>query len=278
MTQPVAAHPTAQRAHRPVSTNSTNGGSSRGIVTPEAVVLDIETAGFASRLMAAVLDVLIIVAGLFVVSVIVALGLRNSTQSTLTTVMAVLAFGALFGYPIAFETLMRGRTPGKAALRLRVVGVDGAPVTLRETTLRAMGGIVDKLLPPGGITGVLFVLGTSRHQRVGDLIAGTIVIRDPQQYRPAPALWFSAPLGLESYADMIDPSAITVEQYTVIRSFLTRVGTLAPNVRVALAADLADRLSRAIRFPRHESVPPEAYLLCVIARYQRSVGPATARW
>lgn len=272
----MAAHPTA--AHTTAPTNGATSGAGGGIVTPEAVVLDIETAGFASRLLAALLDVLIIIGGLFVVSILVALGLRGSSQSTITTVMAVVAFAALFGYPIGFETFMRGRTPGKAALRLRVVGVDGAPVTLRETTLRAMGGIVDKLLPPGGITGVLFVLGTSRHQRIGDLIAGTIVVRDPQQYRPAPALWFSAPPGLETYADMIDPSAITVEQYTVIRSFLTRVGTLAPHVRTALAADLADRLGAAIRFPRHQSVPPEAYLLCVIAKYQRSVGPATARW
>ncbi|NND75764.1 MAG: RDD family protein [Ilumatobacter sp.] len=267
MTQSTAAH------HHTAGNRPTDG-----IVTPEAVVLDLETAGFASRLVAALIDLMIVLLGLFVISLIVLLTLGSAGESTVITVMAFVVFCALFGYPIVFETMMRGRTPGKAALRLRAVTVDGAPLTLRETTLRAMGGIVDKLLPPGGITGVLFVLGTPRHQRVGDLIAGTIVIRDPQQYRPAPALWFSPPPGLEPYSDLIDPSAITTEQYTVIRSFLTRVGTLAPNVRVALAADLADRLGRTIRFPRHESVPPEAYLLCVIAKYQRSVGPATVRW
>ena len=249
-----------------------------GIVTPEAVVLDLETAGFASRLTAALIDLAILVSGAFVIMLIVAvIALRGAGDSTITTVSAIVLFALLFGYPILFETFMRGRTPGKAALRLRAVTIDGAPITLREATLRAMGGVVDRLLPPGGITGVLFVLTTPRHQRVGDLIAGTIVIRDPRQYVPAPALWVSPPWGLDAYADLIDPTAITVEQYTVIRSFLTRVGSFAPNVRAALALDLADRLSEVVRFPRHENVAPEVYLLCVISRYQRSVGPATAR-
>ncbi len=60
----------------------------------------------------------------------------------------------------------------------------------------------------------------------------------------------------------------------MIRSFLTRVDTLAPAARQTLATDLADRLARVVDFPRHERVAPEAYLLCVISRYQRSVGPA----
>jgi len=120
----------------------------------------------------------------------------------------------------------------------------------------------------------LFVIGTPRHQRVGDLIAGTIVIRDPRQYVPAPALWFPVPYGLEEYAATLDPTAITLEQYTVVRSFLTRVNTLAPNVRLAIAADLADRLGRAIHHEQNQYVASEAFLLCVMARYQRRAGPA----
>lgn len=247
-----------------------------GIVTPEAVVLDIETAGFASRALSALIDLALQVAILFVVMLVLGLVLaRGMSESTAQTVAAFVIFGIIFGYPILFETLWRGRTPGKSALGLRAVTVDGAPIHLREATLRAMGGIVDRLLPPGGITGVLFVLGTPRHQRIGDLVAGTMVIRDPRQYTPAPALWFSPPWGLEGYADSMDPSRITNQQYTLIRSFLTRVDSLTPAARQTLAVDLADRLSRVISFPRHERVAPEAYLLCVISRYQRSVGPAS---
>jgi|TARA_R110002110_G_scaffold188187_3_gene396014 uncharacterized RDD family membrane protein YckC len=249
------------------------GTSSTGIVTPEAVLLDVETAGFASRATAGAIDLTLQLIAIFLLLLIGVFAFGEG--STFNTFAAFVVFGLLFGYPIGFETLLRGRTPGKAALRLRAVTIDGAPIHLREAALRAMGGVVDRLLPPGGITGVLFVLGTPRNQRIGDLVAGTIVIRDPRQYVPAPALWFSPPPGYEAYAAAIDPSAITTEQYTVVRSFLTRVGTLAPHVRLALAVDLADRLATAINCPRHPEVHPEAYLLSVISRYQRSVGPAS---
>lgn len=250
-----------------------------GIVTPEAVVLDLETAGFASRAAAGLIDLSIQLLIMLIVSLLLAyLLLQGTSTSTAKTVFAFVFFGIVFAYPIVFETMMRGRTPGKSALRLRAVTIDGAPIYLREATLRAMGGVVDRLLPPGGITGVLFVLGTPRHQRVGDLVAGTIVIRDPRQYIPAPALWFSPPWGLEEYASRIDPSAISTDQYTVIRQFLTRVNTLSPSVRIALATDLADRLAGVVGFPRDPQVAAEAYLLCVISRYQRSVGPANPTW
>jgi uncharacterized RDD family membrane protein YckC len=250
-----------------------------GIVTPEAVVLDLQSAGFASRVAAGLIDLVIeLIAAMIILVILGVAALGGSSDSFIQTAAAFVLFALLFGYPILFETLMRGQTPGKAALKIRAVTIEGAPITLREAALRAMGGVVDRLLPPGGITGVLFVLATPRQQRVGDLIAGTIVIRDPQQYVPPPALWFSPPWGFEDYAASIDPTSITVEQYTVIRSFLTRVNTLAPVARRALAVDLADRLGSAIGTPRHSNVAPETYLLCAISRYQRSVGPAASRY
>ncbi len=257
------------------ATVDARGDVNDGIVTPDAVVLELETAGFSSRLLAGLID-LAVMAGIYLAVIIaVFLGFGGADDSTLQTMAIVLSVLLIFGYPIAFETWTRGRTPGKSALRLRAVTTEGAPITVRDATLRSMGGVVDKLLPPGGITGVLFVLFTPRHQRVGDLIAGTIVVRDPRQYVPAPALWFSPPYGLEAYAETIDPTAITVEQYTVVRSFLTRVSSLGPDARAALATDLADRLATRIHHRRDPYVAPEAFLLCVMARYQRRAGPAT---
>ena len=243
-----------------------------GIVTPEAVVLDVETAGFASRVLAGLLDLGIQLIAMFFLTLLLSLAFVGDESGTLTA-FAVILFLMLFGYPITFETLLRGRTPGKMALGIRAVTIDGAPIRLREATLRAMGGVVDKLLPPGGVTGALFVLLTPRHQRVGDLIAGTIVIRDPERFVVTPALWFSAPRGLEAYAETIDPTAITVEQYTVIRSFLTRGSALAPAVRGSIAVDLANRLAAEIRHRPPQWVPPEAFLVCAMARYQRRNGP-----
>ena len=247
-----------------------------GIITPEAVVLDVQTAGFASRVLAALVDTAIMVVILFFTAVIVQLTLFADSSSG-TTVLAFITFGVLFAYPILFETLNGGRTPGKASLGLRAVNVDGSPLRLKDATLRAMGGIVDRLLPPGGITGALFVTLTPRHQRVGDLIAGTIVIRDPNKFVVSPALWFSAPPGLEAFAESIDPTAITVDQYTVVRSFLTRANTLQAGVRESLARDLASRLAATVHHPGSPHVSAEAFLLCAMARYQRRNGPGVAR-
>lgn len=246
-----------------------------GIITPEAVVLDVETAGFASRILAGLIDLSIQLVLLFFFLMIVAVAFAGDESGTLTA-FAIGFFLMLFGYPITFETLLRGRTPGKMLLGIRAVTNEGAPIRLRETTLRAMGGVVDKLLPPGGITGALFVLFTPRHQRVGDLIAGTMVIRDPERFVVTPALWFSAPPGLEGYAETIDPTAITVDQYTVIRSFLTRGTALAPAVRAAIGRDLANMLAEEVRHSPPQWVPPEAFLICAMARYQRRNGPGRA--
>ena len=247
-----------------------------GIVTPEAVLLDVETAGFASRILAGLLDLTIQLVAMFFLTLLLSIAFVGDESGTLTA-FAVIFFLMLFVYPITFETLLRGRTPGKMALGIRAVTIDGAPIRLREATLRAMGGVVDKLLPPGGVTGALFVLLTPRHQRVGDLIAGTTVIRDPERFVVTPALWFSAPRGLEGYAETIDPTAITVEQYTVIRSFLTRGTALAPSVRGAIAVDLANRLAAEIRHRPPQWVPPEAFLICAMARYGKAVRDGAAR-
>jgi len=259
-----------------LATDRPKNSVNEGIVTPEAVVLDIDTAGFAPRILAGLID-LTIMSVMFGVLSFLAVALTGFASSSGTTIVAVVLFVAIFGYPIVFETLWRGRTPGKAALGLRAVNADGSPLRLKEATLRAMGGIVDKFLPPGGITGALFVTYTPRHQRVGDLVAGTIVIRDPAQFGLTPAIWFSPPPGLESFAETIDPTAITVEQYTVVRSFLTRSTSFEPSLRAAIARDLADRLARTIRHPGSTDVAPEAFLICAMARYQRTNGPGVAR-
>ena len=254
---------------------SSRSFASEGIVTPEAVLLDVETAGYSSRILAGLLDIIIQVVILGLLVVLLALALRGDESAT-TTAVAIASFAVLFVYPIAFETWSRGRTPGKMALGIRAVTTDGAPIRLREATLRAMGGIVDKLLPPGGVTGALFVTLTPKHQRIGDLIAGTMVIRDPEKFVVTPALWFSAPPGLEAYAETIDPTAITVEQYTVVRSFLTRGSSLSSPVRQALAVDLATRLSERVRHAPPRWIQPEIFLICAMARYQRRNGPGKA--
>ncbi len=77
------------------------------------------------------------------------------------------------------------------------------------------------------------------------------------------------PWGLDGFAATIDPSAMTVEQYTVVRAFLLRQRQLTPGARAALADDLAGRVAAVVHHPWFRQVDPEAFLLCAIARYQR---------
>lgn len=238
-----------------------------GIVTPEAVVLDVQTAGVASRVFAGIVDLLIQIVILFAgAMMLVVVGLTGSSTRLFTTLLFALV---IMGYPVISETLMRGRTVGKRAMGLRAVTIEGAPIRLRHALLRMMGGLVDRFLPPLGVTGMLFVVGTARHQRVGDLLAGTIVIRDPDRTPLPTAVWFPVPPGCDAFAATIDPTAMTDEQYTVIRSFLMRNRELSVDARYAVAADLAQRAATTLRHTGHTRLHPEAYLLCVISRYQR---------
>jgi uncharacterized RDD family membrane protein YckC len=106
----------------------------------------------------------------------------------------LLVFALQFGYPVGFETLWRGRTPGKAAMGLRVVTVEGAPVRFRHAATRAAIGLLE-LTGTAGAIAVIASLSSARGQRLGDLAAGTLVIRErrargrpgrcPSRRRPA---------------------------------------------------------------------------------------------
>jgi uncharacterized RDD family membrane protein YckC len=245
-----------------------------GIITPEAVVLEVETAGVAARVMSGVLDLLVQLGILFIASLaMLATGVVQGGSDS-STVWAIVIAVVLMGYPVVLETLWRGRTIGKKAMGLRAVTLEGAPIRLRHALLRMMGGLVDRFLPPIGVTGTLMVLGTRRHQRVGDMMAGTLVIRDPDRTVLPQALWFPVPTGYEAYAAGIDPTAMTDEQYTVLRTFLVRNREFTPDARYRLAAELAQRVANTLQHSWTPVIHPEAYLLCVVARYQRRTFPA----
>lgn len=247
-----------------------------GIITPEAVVLELDTAGIASRVFSGVIDGLIQVVLYVVLILLVLLALSAGgevSSQTSGAAAGLVLFLVVFLYPLISEMVSRGRTIGKLAMGLRVVTIEGAPIRFRHSALRSMGGLVDKWIPPGGLIGAFFVLGTPNRQRIGDLLAGTLVIRDPNRAALPAGIWFPVPPGYEAYAATIDPTSFTVDQYTVVRSFLMRSRELTPSARYAVASDLAQRTERTLQHQRPQQVHPETFLLCVIARYQRRFYP-----
>src|SRR3546814_6665189 len=137
----------------------------RGIVTPEAVVLALETAGIASRGLARALDAAI-QGVLMLVLVLVAGGLFG-VSGILAIVLVVVGLAVvILGYPIICEVATRGRSPGKAAFGLRVVTVDGAPEAPRHAFIRPAPGLVDFMIPPGGLLAAPVALPSPRNQRL----------------------------------------------------------------------------------------------------------------
>ena len=238
----------------------------RGIVTPEAVVLNFETAGIASRALARVLDALIQGAVLFAFLLVGSQVIPGSGGIVVVVIGVALV---VLGYPILCEIAMRGRSPGKAALGLRVVTTEGAPIGPRHAFIRSALGVVDFLIPPGGLFAVLAAILSAQGQRLGDLVAGTIVLRERTASGPSVAVWFTPPPGLAGYAQSLDVSSVTDRQFSVVRSFLLRVQDLTPEARVALSFRLATPLAARMHHDLPPGVPPELFLVCVAAALQR---------
>src|SRR3954452_17340603 len=196
-----------------------NSGVVRGVVTPEAVVLEFETASVASRSLGQFLD-LAVRFGLLYALVLIA-GVTSAGIGTTPAIVMIIvcSFFIIFGYPAILETRWNGQTIGKRALGLRVVTVEGSPVRFRHAAIRSLLSIVDFFLPPLGVSATCVSLLNRRNQRLGDVFAGTIVQRERRGASFPVPVSFPPLLGFEQYARSLDVGGITPEQYAAIRSF-----------------------------------------------------------
>jgi uncharacterized RDD family membrane protein YckC len=242
------------------------------MVTPEAVALEFRTANLGSRILAYLIDMVVVVAG--IIAGLFAVALLGQASDVVVpdwvalTIVLVLLPAWWLGYFIAFETLWRGRTLGKAALGLRVVTKEGAPLRFRHAAIRGLLGLVDFLLM-GGFFAVVFILFSRDNQRLGDMVAGTLVLRERSALAAPAPVSFAPPPGLEHYTATLDPSGIGTEAYQAVRTFLLRAPSLSPGPRSALALQLASPLAARLRPPPPAGVSPELYLHCVAAAYQQ---------
>jgi uncharacterized RDD family membrane protein YckC len=228
------------------------------VVTPERAALEFELAGPGSRFAALLLDTLLQLLLLAVVGGVAA-GLlyaagrlptewseRGLRASRLAIAVAVVLSGLVFwGYHILFEVLRGGQTPGKRALGLRVIRDGGHGVQWTESTLRNVLRAVDIL--PGFapyLLGALVMVFSQRFRRVGDVVAGTLVIR----VRPTP--WIETLIeggtpaaevpGVRLTAAQLE--RVTAEEIEVVGRFLQRRETLPLEARRGLARSVAEPL------------------------------------
>ena len=181
-----------------------------------------------------------------------------------TALTAVGAFAVFIAYDISFETLASGRTPGKRITGLRVVTTEGAPVHFLTSAIRNLLRLVD-ILPGTYTVGIVTIVLTRRNQRLGDLAAGTLVVRERTPATASPWMAATTP-GAEGELDGWDATALTGEEIATVRRFLERRPTLVPEARRRLAAELAGRLRPKVAAPV-DNLADERFLeLAVAAR------------
>lgn len=238
------------------------------LVTGEAVALDVRTAGLPSRMLAALIDGLIQSTVLFLLVLLVtAFAADGNAAATAALVITVYVASGL-GYPVLLETLMRGRTPGKAAMGLRVVRDDAGPIGFRQAFVR---GLVGFIVERPGITmyagAVITSLAREDGKRLGDLMAGTIVVQERVvSTQTAPALM---PPQLIGWATTLDLSRLPDDLALSVRTFLARSGDLTEHARAELGGRLVAAVSAVVSPPPPEGTPPWAYLSAVLAERRR---------
>ena len=230
--------------------------------TPEGVTLQVTLAGVGSRFIAGAVD-LVLQAVLVLILVLVASA--GGSGGVLGIVLVVGSFAIWFFYPVAFELLAAGRTPGKRFTHLRVIRDSGAPIDLAASAIRNLMRVLDgpPLLYLPSLIGVAL---TTRNQRPGDLAAGTVVIREPAGRDDSAER--RAETDAAEHADGVDRRRRQralgrqrrhAAETAAVRHFLARRETLDPGARRALAQRLATGLRPKVT-GAPEGIGAEAFL------------------
>lgn len=236
------------------------------LVTGDAVVLELRLAKLASRALALGIDLLVQVT-LLVVGFFVLAGVLDFVDSTLAAALAlVFALLIVIGYPVVLETATRGRTLGKLAFGLRVVREDGGPIRFRHAFVRALLAVVEIWITYG-VVALVTSLASAKGKRVGDFLAGTVVVRERMPVRPGPVAVMPAPLA--GWAAGADLSRLPDDLALSARQFLARQAELAPEVRAALGDRLADAVAAVTAPPPPPGTPSWAFLAAVLAERRR---------
>jgi len=252
------------------------------IDTPEQIPLEFALAGVGSRALALMLDTLIMVLVFLVVGVIGAFlvgGLSSywsGASNWAAAIFIFLLFLIQWGYFAISEILMKGQTFGKRQLNLRVIKDSGAPITAYDAVGRNLLRVVDSFpfIFPFAFygVGILTAMFNKQNKRLGDLVAGTVVVheRPLAEMQPVWALPSSTP-GAQTPALVYNIARLSVEELQLIEAFLQRRYELPPQLRIQTAFQITARVSRTLEIPQEGRPDPET-LLETLARERRNTG------
>ncbi|MFN2564147.1 MAG: stage II sporulation protein M [Gemmatimonadaceae bacterium] len=254
------------------------------VETPELVVLSYTVAGVASRAYAALIDYLICITGFVVVGILVGVvaeaagrGVGTISDAWALAFFVFVQFVTLWGYYVLFEGLADGQTPGKRMLRLRVVRDGGYSVTFGASAVRNLVRFVDLQPLFTYAVGVVSIMSSKSGKRLGDVVAGTIVVREGLIRHPA--LASSAPPASPAPVPAVAPrdAVLTDDEFSVLARFIERRASLDAVRRAQLAAQLAARLAAALHGVEGSSDISRLVRLYDAERQARATGAAVLR-
>jgi uncharacterized RDD family membrane protein YckC len=255
------------------------------IDTPEQVGLEYSVAGVGSRFVAALLDALIVFAFYFLEGILLALFLSGAGNADKLDALGkwfiaffvFINFAVFWGYFALFEAYWHGQTPGKRAMKLRVIKDSGRQITLFESLARNLLRVVD-YLPSLYLVGVITMLCNRRNQRLGDLVAGTIVVHERLDepsllYQTsttlvAPVGFAAQPSGQETVLPwgqgvtaMFPADAVAKldgQDLVVIETFFSRMLDLPMQTRAAVAYQMVTQMATKMGVAVPEGNPERA--------------------
>ncbi len=218
--------------------------------TPEHVRLNYALADLGARAAALAIDLLISTLGLALIGMAFRYAglLDDLLESLGSTILIFAIFFVQWGYFILFEGVGGGRTPGKRVIGLRVIHTGGEPLSFRGAVLRNLIRLVDMQPVPSGLAGAISIVATRRAQRLGDLVAGTIVVRDVSSGEHLAA-------GIELQAGRVGRPVLAAEQFDLLAGYMARREGLEGVVRARVAVSLAEALDFALRRDRETNDP-----------------------
>ncbi len=256
-----------------------------GFVTSEGVLLGVDTAGPASRLLARALD--LVVCGTAFYGLLAAMAFGELPLWVVYSVAVIAGFVSLFVYPVVMETLTLGRTVGKLATGIRVLTDVGGPVGFRNAAVRSALSVVD-LIVSAGFIGMVSMILSPRHQRLGDLAAGTVVVRTRRAVAGQGRWTVPTPTGYDSFISSLDTSGLDPQVVDLARTLLERHARQPRSLQRAVD-QLARHVDGLLGGRRPERMPGVVFLQCVcvahavtppaprpLPRPERATGPLTA--
>lgn len=234
------------------------------IDTPEQIALQLPLAGIGSRFLALAFDTLlqVVIYVVLGIATIIAMpsrtGLLRRIPFSLIPAFAILAaFCVYWGYFAFFESIWSGQTPGKRHAGIRVIKDSGRPITALEAIGRNLMRAIDGIPGVYGV-GIICMMLNQQHRRLGDYVAGTVVVHEKKTEKLA-----NTSAARASAVNSADERQITAEELMLVETYLLRRSDLDLAVRSETAAKIAARIVRSTGAQRQASVSDDDFLEAV---------------